>query len=139
MQKKSWYHLYVSWRASTPDADMYVAPDDAKFYRDGVQVQRPRPQYINHCRALVRRGGEYMTLTGIQKHKEMEKYADRGEMHISVFALWNRILTDEEIREIAKSCQGYTKGNPVVIWDDFVESCKENAESALINPSTCQA
>ena len=44
-----------------------TAPDGAKFYRDGVQVQRPRPQYINHCRALVRCGGEYMTLTGIQK------------------------------------------------------------------------
>jgi len=76
---------------------------------------------------------------GHPKIKEMEKYADRGEMHISGFALWNRILTDEEMRESAKSCQGYTKGNPVVIWDDFVESCKENAESALITPSTWQA
>ena len=135
MQISKWYHLCISWKASTD----WSAPENAKFYRDGVAF----PSRYGRCRASERRGGEYMTLMGIQRHKEMENrkfnFADKGEMHISGFGLWNRILTDEEIREIGESCQGYTKRNPVVIWDDFVESCKENAESALITPSTCQA
>ena len=79
-----------------------------------------------------------MTLMGVANHVDQSVSRTSEEVQISGFALWDRVLTIGEIGKVRETCEGFRKFSPVVIWDDFYESVKSNAEGSLISPTKCQ-
>ena len=95
LQQDKWHHLCVSWNGNRKTGF-------GKFYRDGgLIIERS----IRQCRTTPRKG-DYMTLMGT-KESYSKLMGDQGQLHISGFALWNRVLTDEEILENSGSRQSF--------------------------------
>ena len=97
-----------------------------EFFKDGNSVQsgscevtgdelQGKPNYIYIGRSSRKKGDE-IRLTG--------------------YTLWDRILTNEELRSNARSCQ-QAQGNPVIKWNDFYTSAQTNAKDYLVSPSEC--
>ena len=116
-----WHQVCVSWNGNT---------GQGKFYTDGKLMQTR-----NDCKRTTIGDGKFMSLG----HSNLRKYRDGMEiLFMTGYVLWDKILTDEQIRESSRECQE-TKWNPVVTWNDFYKSVQRNAAEFLRTVSQCQA
>ncbi|XP_078358676.1 neuronal pentraxin receptor-like [Oculina patagonica] len=91
-----WHHICLLWDGTRGSG--YTS-----FYKDGLKVK------FQSCSVGPRTGGGNLQLGGGERTETVE---------MTSFYLWNRMLTENEIAEEAKTCDGGT-GGPVVRWRDF--------------------
>ncbi|XP_078358640.1 uncharacterized protein LOC144643310 isoform X2 [Oculina patagonica] len=91
-----WHHICLLWDGTRGSG--YTS-----FYKDGFKVK------FQSFSVGLRTGRGNLQLGGGERTETVE---------MTSFYLWNRMLTENEIAEEAKTCDGGT-GGPVVRWRDF--------------------
>ena len=66
-------------------------------------------------------------------HSERES---GDEVRLTGYTLWDRVLSDRELLDNARSCQE-VQGTPVVSWNDFYQVAQTKIRKYLVIPSEC--
>ena len=112
-----WHHVCMAWDGNARTI---------KYFKDGNSIPSD-----DDCQALDKLKGNPRYLTvGYSRRKLGD------EVRLTGFNLWDRVLTNKEVLDNARSCQEVL-GNPVAQWNDFYNAAQTNAKEHVVEPSEC--
>ena len=99
----NWHHICLVWHGA-------ASSGFTRYYRDGTEVKSQT------CPTGPRTNGHKLHLGGGGRTETVE---------LTIFYLWNRMLTEYDIADEAKTCDG-GMGGPVARWRDFYVAVKRD-------------